>query len=246
MSCKKLYLLPVFLFLFLPASVLITLAISIIYDHVSPVFPYISDTGAFPPESCIFGLLLNFAAYTMLGSIYMRYLQVEYYVTAKPGKGVGHNFNKVTAIIGAVSCLGLDIVANFQVISLIDVHMTGAMLCFGTGIVYFALQVWISYKIPGVTSKHVLLVRTVFVILCCTATIITIGAGIAAYRIYPGTYEDARHWKREEPGWELHLVSTISEWIMCMLYSFLMLSFVPDLWGYELVLPKVMPKDNKC
>lgn len=249
MTCKKLYLVPAFMFLFVPASFLITFTISVIYDHVSPAFPYISDTGAFAPESCIFGLLLNIAAFTMLGCVYVRYLQVDYYIkTAKPGKGVSHHFNKMTSIVGVISCFGLDLVANFQVISLIGVHMTGAMSCFGAGIAYFALQVWISHKMPDVTSKRVLLMRTGFVICCAMATITTIATGIVSYHIYPGTFEDARHWKPEEPGWKLHLVSTISEWIICMSYSFLMLSFVPDMWDYQLVLPMVIPinNNNKC
>ncbi|KAG5452678.1 hypothetical protein CSKR_114478 [Clonorchis sinensis] len=31
-------------------------------DHISILFPYISDTGTWVPESCIFGQLLNMAA----------------------------------------------------------------------------------------------------------------------------------------------------------------------------------------
>jgi hypothetical protein len=32
-------------------------------EHVWPAFPYISDTGALPPESCIFGQALNIGAF---------------------------------------------------------------------------------------------------------------------------------------------------------------------------------------
>ena len=30
--------------------------------HVEPGFPYISDTGTYPPESCVFGQLMNLGA----------------------------------------------------------------------------------------------------------------------------------------------------------------------------------------
>lgn len=40
-------------------SVCARYAVAASLDHVYPVWPYISDTGTLPPESCIFGLMLN-------------------------------------------------------------------------------------------------------------------------------------------------------------------------------------------
>lgn len=37
--------------------------ISLSNKHISSVWPYISDTGSLPPESCVFGQLLNIAAF---------------------------------------------------------------------------------------------------------------------------------------------------------------------------------------
>jgi hypothetical protein len=39
--------------------------------------PYISDTGAYPPESCIFAQFLNFGALLVGVDVYIRYKQVE-------------------------------------------------------------------------------------------------------------------------------------------------------------------------
>jgi len=36
--------------------------IAVLIGHVAPDWPYISDTGTIPPESCIFGQFLTFDA----------------------------------------------------------------------------------------------------------------------------------------------------------------------------------------
>jgi hypothetical protein len=57
---------------------------------------------------------------------------------------VSQTFNKVTLSVGLTSCVGLDIVANFQESNVIVVHMLGAFLCFAAGTIYFILQVSLS------------------------------------------------------------------------------------------------------
>ena len=44
--------------------------------HTEMDWPYISDTGTFPPESCIFAQLLNFGALLVGIIVYIRYKQV--------------------------------------------------------------------------------------------------------------------------------------------------------------------------
>ncbi|KAK3884748.1 hypothetical protein Pcinc_010987 [Petrolisthes cinctipes] len=48
--------------LLIPSTFLITYVWSVLEDHVEPDFPYISSTGAFPPESCFFAQMLNIVA----------------------------------------------------------------------------------------------------------------------------------------------------------------------------------------
>ncbi|KAK7080111.1 hypothetical protein SK128_019247 [Halocaridina rubra] len=54
--------LPLVASLILPCTFLITYVWSTLLGHVEPDFPYISSTGAFPPESCFFSQMLNIAA----------------------------------------------------------------------------------------------------------------------------------------------------------------------------------------
>eukprot|EP00071_Canis_lupus_P025579 XP_022259136.1 DNA damage-regulated autophagy modulator protein 1 isoform X8 [Canis lupus familiaris] len=71
-----------------------------------------SDTGTTPPESGIFGFMINFSAFLGAATMYTRYKIVEkqnqtsYFSTPV--------FNLVSLVLGLVGCIGMGIVANFQ------------------------------------------------------------------------------------------------------------------------------------
>jgi hypothetical protein len=46
-------------------------------------------------------------------------------------------------------------------------------------------------------------------------------------------------WRPDDGGWELHLASTISEWVLCITYCVLVLSFVPEFYNLELEAPVI-------
>jgi predicted neutral ceramidase superfamily lipid hydrolase len=74
--------------------------------------------------------------------VYIKYVEVQSLTQATAAESrVSHTFNKVTLSVGLTSCVGLDIVANFQESNVIVVHMLGAFLCFAAGTIYFILQV---------------------------------------------------------------------------------------------------------
>lgn len=109
--------------------------VAVYNEHIVPVFPYISDTGTIPPESCIFAQLLNIGALFgkkndmfsstlkcvccfLIGcvTIYLRHRQiVDYYRYS----GITKKWLIVTSLlflwIGYFSCLGISLSANFQV-----------------------------------------------------------------------------------------------------------------------------------
>lgn len=77
--------------------------------------------------------------------VYIKYVEVESLTKATAAENrVSRTFNKATLCVGLTSCVGLDIVANFQESNVIVVHMLGAFLCFAAGTVYFILQVSVS------------------------------------------------------------------------------------------------------
>jgi hypothetical protein len=77
--------------------------------------------------------------------VYIKYVEVQSLTQAIAAENrVSHTFNKVTLSVGLISCVGLDIVANFQESNVIVVHLLGACLCFAAGTIYFVLQVSVS------------------------------------------------------------------------------------------------------
>ncbi|KAJ8921751.1 hypothetical protein NQ315_010661 [Exocentrus adspersus] len=62
MGFKHAYLLPIVFCLLMPVTFVITYTSAVLNENVKPVFPYISDTGNWTPESCIFALLLTIGA----------------------------------------------------------------------------------------------------------------------------------------------------------------------------------------
>uniref|UniRef100_A0A8C5LK66 DNA-damage regulated autophagy modulator 1 n=1 Tax=Jaculus jaculus TaxID=51337 RepID=A0A8C5LK66_JACJA len=95
------------------AAFIISYVVAVLSGHVNPFFPYISDTGTTPPESGIFGFMINFSAFLGAATMYTRYKIVEkqnqtsYFSTPV--------FNLVSLALGLVGCIGMGIVANFQI-----------------------------------------------------------------------------------------------------------------------------------
>lgn len=94
------------------AAFIISYVVAVLSGHVNPFLPYISDTGTTPPESGIFGFMINFSAFLGAATMYTRYKIVEkqnetcYFSTPV--------FNLVSLALGLVGCIGMGIVANFQ------------------------------------------------------------------------------------------------------------------------------------
>lgn len=214
---------PTLVCLITPLTFICTFVISVQNNHVFPLIPYISDTGAFFPESCVFSQFLNIAALLLSICVYMRGKQVDIFANFKFKIGPNLRLNTVATYIGYVSCLGLSMVANFQVTRLKPVHYVGAAMCFLGGAVYFILQTIFSYYMgKEFESKGVFLTRCVLCTLAVFFLVVAIGAGIM-----PGPV-DTMHWKPTDPGYTWHVLSTSAEWLLAITQSGLVLTFFPD------------------
>ncbi|XP_049952643.1 DNA damage-regulated autophagy modulator protein 2-like [Schistocerca serialis cubense] len=217
MMYRHLQFLPVVLCLLLLATFLITYAIAAGTGHVDPGFPYISYSGNVPPESCIFGQLLNISACLELLCVYIRYRQVTETEADKD------ELNFVSAIIGSLACLGLDLVANFQERSVFVVHLVGAGVCFFGGTVYFVMQTIITRRMKQQKLFYVRLLLSLICCCCCFSTVIP--GGIAMF-IFDG--EDPMKWKPTDRGYVTHLVSAISEWVVSVSFCLFILTFYSE------------------
>ncbi|CAG5927467.1 DNA damage-regulated autophagy modulator protein 1 isoform 2-T3 [Menidia menidia] len=109
--------LPVFLVIWSSCTFVISYVIALFRQDVDIIFPYISDTGANPPESCIFGLMTFISACAGTATIYARYKFVE-------------KLNEDTRVETAVT----------------PVHDFGALLFFVSGVLYIILQTVMSFQ----------------------------------------------------------------------------------------------------
>uniref|UniRef100_A0A2I3GPG8 DNA damage regulated autophagy modulator 1 n=1 Tax=Nomascus leucogenys TaxID=61853 RepID=A0A2I3GPG8_NOMLE len=113
---KGMAFLPFLLVTWSSAAFIISYVVAVLSRHVNPFLPYISDTGATPPESGIFGFMITFSAFLGAATIYTRYKIIEkqnqtcYFSTPV--------FNLVSLVLGLVGCFGMGIVASFQSITL--------------------------------------------------------------------------------------------------------------------------------
>ena len=151
-------------------SIFVGYAISVGYNHVEALFPYISDTGARPPGSCAFGLLLNIGGMFTFIIMYLRHSQYEKFHARDNRRH--HVVNDVTMFLGFIAALGALIVANFQETSVISMHLLGALMTFVVGVTYCWLQNYLSYNTAA--SRCILYTRFALTIISTVTFVTTI------------------------------------------------------------------------
>ncbi|XP_022082783.1 DNA damage-regulated autophagy modulator protein 2-like [Acanthaster planci] len=223
--------LPIAVGVSLGLSFIIPYCIAVGLGHVSAGFPYISDTGTEPPESCIFGQLLNISSALAFATIYVRYKQVAEYYQDVPGRVL--KCNKAGLVLGSLAALGMSIVANFQETNMIIFHLIGAMMCFGLGVLYGFTMTWISYKLsPQHCTMTMFRFRLALSALALVFLVTTLlFAGLASSQ-WDGA--DPRKWLPEDGGFGLHVASTASEWAMAVAFLFFFFTFIKEFQKVEL------------
>lgn len=208
--------LPIFVIVWTYLTFGISYTLSVARGDVDPGFPYISDTGARRPESCVFGQMLNIAAAAALATLYVRYKQVENFLVKLPDEKLlkVQRLNKFALFCAVAISLGMSLVANFQETSVLGVHVVGALLAFGVGTLYEFIQTYISYKMhPEVNDKKICHIRLAFSVLSMIFLLTTTIA--TSFAKVPIKF----HWGPGDDGFAAHLTSTIAEW--CLAASFL-------------------------
>ncbi|XP_057324611.1 DNA damage-regulated autophagy modulator protein 2 [Microplitis mediator] len=239
----NLHYLPIFMFIALPASFIITYIIAVINGHVVPGFPYISDTGTFPPESCLFAQFLNIIAVIMCITIYIRYAQIKEISSTYQLSTYWQKFNRISLIVGIISTIGMSIAGNFQETSNLIIHLIGAVLCFGGGTVYIWLQAVYSYRLnPLGCSPKITNLRLVLAIFCTICFFVVFIAAALAAKDFKGN--NPRIWSKDDGGWEMHLLSTITEWLCAIAICIFILSFTNEFREIELRYPKINYKED--
>ncbi|XP_056132261.1 DNA damage-regulated autophagy modulator protein 1 [Lampris incognitus] len=208
--------LPVFLVIWSSSTFIVPYIIALYRADVDVIFPYISDSGTYPPESCIFGLMTFVTATTALATMYARYKFVEKLLVVPP------LLNKAAIGLGTLSCLGMCFVGTFQETAVTYVHDAGALLFFSTGVLYAILQCFISIRTyPYWSSLTVCLVRMLI-------------ATIALIAVFPMVifasfvHQTTLHRAPTDEDYLYHLISAVSEWIAAFSFVCFFLTYISD------------------
>uniref|UniRef100_A0A182TX38 CWH43-like N-terminal domain-containing protein n=1 Tax=Anopheles melas TaxID=34690 RepID=A0A182TX38_9DIPT len=237
---SNLYLLPISVFLLFNFTFIGTYIAAVLQGHVVPTVPYISDAATYSPESCVFGQFINIGCVLLGITIYVRYRQIQELsfrhsdVRQALGRCSGISF-----WIGIGSCLGISIVGNFQETNVRIVHYVGAFLSFGLGTVYFWIQSYISYYIqPYMGTMQKANLRMALSVVCTVFFMIVAVTGVISHILFRGT--DPRKWYPSDGGWEYHVASSISEWIVATAFCFYVLTFTDEFRTMQLDHPPLI------
>uniref|UniRef100_A0A667YUB0 DNA-damage regulated autophagy modulator 1 n=1 Tax=Myripristis murdjan TaxID=586833 RepID=A0A667YUB0_9TELE len=219
--------LPAFLVIWSSSTFIVNYIIAIFRKDVDVIFPYISDTGALPPESCLFGLMTFISAFAGAATMYARYKYVE--KLSEETSLVRPCLNKAALGLGMLACLGMCIVATFQETTVTRVHDAGAVLFFLTGVLYAIFQSVISHRIyPFGSSLTVCRIRTAIATLACLAFFPSILSHSSKLHKYQHKSLYCFVCVSLLQDYTYHLASAVSEWIVAFSFVCFFLTYIDE------------------
>ncbi|XP_077560230.1 DNA damage-regulated autophagy modulator protein 1-like [Haemaphysalis longicornis] len=240
MPLTRVELLPLSVFVLLPGTFIITYLISVLLGHVEVEFPYISDTGTYAPESCIFSQLLNICAVLMAGTVYVRYKEVEQYYRDHLSQESPQvlRMNTISLWLGWAASVGVSVVANFQETEVLYVHLAGAMVALAGATAYTWVNTVMSFRMHPLVNTRAMAFLRLFLSLVATVAFVStaITAPMSIHRFHG---KDRTKWRPEDGGYHLHVASTASEWVLVFAVDVYLLTFVKELRSICLISPKV-------
>jgi len=231
----------VFVAVFLPLAFIATYFMATGENHVEKEFPYISDTGTYPPESCVFGFLLAIYSVSTYLVVQGRWEHVNSYHS---NQSCDRRLNSISFVVGIIAALGCLVVATFQETSVISVHLLGALMAFGVGGLYMWIQTFVSYRMPQIpgTVKLVCHLRLLMAFLATVSMFLTFGfAGVAAAENNNTKTSEPGSgiWYPHMKGYDNHVASASFEWAMAGLISLYFLSFAFEFRHLHIGLPAI-------
>ncbi|CAH1374524.1 unnamed protein product [Tenebrio molitor] len=228
MPFKYAYMLPILCTVWFFLTFILTYFIAIYNKDVAPVFPYISDTGTWSPESCFFGLMLNIGAIIQALVTYIRYRQVNHLLDKETSLPPSmRKYNWICVILSTVAAFGICLVGNFQETNVLSIHMVGAFAAFGLGSIYQCIQTRASFQLyPHLGSKKINIARICLSAISCTAFIVTVIFGGISLLQFRG--DDPTKWTKNDGGYMPHCISVAAEWILAITTMLYLLLFTNE------------------
>ena len=120
------------------------------------------------------------------------------------------------------------------------IHKFGLYLCFGSGLAWLWCCVILSWAVSPFQAAGCCtdILRTCLALLNTSAFISTMVFAEVARSEFHGA--DPTKWRPEDGGWEYHIVSTVSEWLMALSLDLAILSLTPDFNKLQFEEPKII------
>ncbi|XP_065914977.1 DNA damage-regulated autophagy modulator protein 2-like [Dysidea avara] len=240
---------PIGFFLVLSCGFITTYIIAVTNDDVRSVFPYISDTGNFHPESSLFTLVCTIGAIFAFLTFYIHYKHTKLMTEHKWYL----RCNTLAFLLSLGTCFGLLLIASFQDgATLSAIHYVGAVLMFGVGTIYCCITTCIGWHIARIHSDHWLVVITGIRIGMCLLMVVGVIAVFTATFIADTKYEnlsgnstfDKFKWSPENEEFQVHMIATVSEWFVAFIAILFFLTFVRSFHSIEVETITVKVKEQ--
>lgn len=247
-------------------TIIITYAVSVARDDVYPFFPAISDTGGIPPESNVFGFFLSACAFLGFVSVLIRYYQFRFISeNNEEHRARLLCVNKIALILGVISIGGALVVAAFQDRGKsLKMHIVGALLVFGFGVLYCFAQTYMTFQmlLCATNTMRLFIVRLAIAVLSFFFFVCSLVfgnyAGDARNKNPPtDPSHDHAHWYPEDAGFVYNVLGNVCEWLMVISFFIYFLTFVREFNkvkigfnmqsdGYDLLIPSTTdyPDEN--
>uniref|UniRef100_A0A672NRJ5 DNA-damage regulated autophagy modulator 2a n=1 Tax=Sinocyclocheilus grahami TaxID=75366 RepID=A0A672NRJ5_SINGR len=202
------------------------------------------DTGTEVPERCVFGFMLSISAFSGLGTMYVRYKQVQALISASES-GL-QLLNYTGLLMGIVSTVGMCFVANFQVtptVSFSDLSVTG--LTFGAGTLYVLVQTGMSYRMqPRFRGRDIFWARMAVGMWSLISIITFFISSVLMYDDLPGMdVANKFHWQPRERS-VAHQVSAAAEWSLASSFICFFFTYIHDFQKITLRVQPVLQSNH--
>ncbi|KAF8790050.1 DNA damage-regulated autophagy modulator like protein [Argiope bruennichi] len=194
--------------------------VAVLRGDVSPYMPFISETGGKYPEAGLFSIFLYLSSVLGLSTMFTRFLIVD-----ELNRGIDRTIdilNRSSVVIGFIALMGMVVVAAYPMTSIPTAHGIGANVLFLGGVIYAALQTWLSYKMSpyynGTKICHIRLTITVFTAIALIVMSVIMPLGMSIWSTTKHSHWTGGKMPGEEYSFIIALVlavgpKAISEWI---------------------------------
>ncbi|CAH8828582.1 unnamed protein product [Trichobilharzia szidati] len=225
--------------LIMSTTFLLTYYISVYRGHVNAELPFISSTGAYPPESCIFAEGLNLAAFLSSLCAFFWYL-----IALDRTKFMGIHqptcLLKFMTILSLIAGIGLTMVGNFQQVNVELVHDIGAAMAFYGTTLYIFLCAYVSSRYLK-THWCIWILRLLLGVGSAIATVLFTVCHLFSRIHFKGSQEESLTYRHpKQGGHSYYLCSTGAEWFAGLFNILFFTTWAYEFSNYALQMPKIV------